>query len=147
MKSADPAFYAEIGDVINYTITATNTGNATLTSVDVSDKFPDGLDGWTCDADHAGHAGTGEDDRLHRLAHHRRGRHRGRHGLQPGLCRRRRDLHEVCDDETVELSELEIVKEADVDYYAAVGDVINYTITATNTGEIGAHRTSTSPTT
>ena len=36
------------GDVIDYTITATTSGLATLTSVDISDEFPGGLDDFTC---------------------------------------------------------------------------------------------------
>ncbi len=37
VKEADVAIYSEVGDVINYTITATNAGNVTLTNVTVSD--------------------------------------------------------------------------------------------------------------
>ena len=50
-KSADPAFYGEAGDLISYSITATNSGLATLTGVDISDALIDGLDDWTCAPD------------------------------------------------------------------------------------------------
>ncbi len=135
VKSADPSFYAEVGDVISYTITATNTGMATLTDVDVSDKFPGGLDGWTCDPTTPATLAPGEEITC-----------TATHTITPAdieagsvfnqACVDADETSkEVCDDETVKLSELEIVKEADVDFYSAVGDVINYTITATNTGE------------
>ena len=48
VKSADPSFYDAAGDTILYTITATNTGQATLTGVDVGDALIDGLDSWQC---------------------------------------------------------------------------------------------------
>jgi uncharacterized repeat protein (TIGR01451 family) len=42
---------------------------------------------------------------------------------------------EVCDEVDVPLAELEIVKEASVDYFTAAGQEIVYTVTATNVGE------------
>jgi uncharacterized repeat protein (TIGR01451 family) len=40
---ADGVKYEDVGDVINYTITATNTGNVTLFNVDVTDPLADNL--------------------------------------------------------------------------------------------------------
>ncbi len=135
VKEADVDFYAEVGDVINYTITATNTGESVLSSVDISDNLMDDLDDWTCDP-------TLVVDQL-----------------QPGeeivctasytivaadieagsvfnqACTDSDETLEVCDDVDTPLAQLEIVKEADVETYTEVGEVIDYTITATNTGQ------------
>ena len=48
VKGASPKSYSAVGDEIVYTVTATNTGVATLTNVDISDDLIDGLDDWTC---------------------------------------------------------------------------------------------------
>ncbi len=91
-KSADPAFYAKEGDIIGYTVTATNSGMATLTNVDVSDALVDSLDSWTCDPGDPGHACARPVDHLHGRVRDHRG---GRGG---GLCpqhrvrQQRRDL-------------------------------------------------------
>ena len=42
-KSAEPANYSKVGDVINYTIVATNDGNTTLAAVTVTDPSVNGL--------------------------------------------------------------------------------------------------------
>ena len=42
-KSAVPASYSTVGDVINYTIVATNDGNVTLNNVTVTDPNVSGL--------------------------------------------------------------------------------------------------------
>ncbi len=48
VKTARPASYSKIGDVITYGIIATNPGPATLTNVVVQDLFPGGLEGYVC---------------------------------------------------------------------------------------------------
>ena len=99
-KSADPAFYSEVGDVISYTITATNTGLATLDGVDVTDEFPGGLDDFTCTLNGSGGAitlpydGLVPGDAIECTATHtivEADIDRGL-GPQPGLCRCRPDL-------------------------------------------------------
>ncbi len=85
-KSADPAFYGEAGDLISYSITATNSGLATLTGVDISDALIDGLDDWTCAPDLPATLAPGECDHLHRhLRDHAQRCHRrlrAQHGLR-----------------------------------------------------------------
>ena len=39
-KSVDEPTYDAVGDVLTYTLTATNNGNVTLTDVDVTDAAP-----------------------------------------------------------------------------------------------------------
>ena len=48
VKEADVDFYAEVGDVINYTITATNSGQTALSNVDISDSLMADLENWQC---------------------------------------------------------------------------------------------------
>ena len=38
-KVADRSYYTEAGQVINYTVTATNAGKAKLTNVDITDSL------------------------------------------------------------------------------------------------------------
>lgn len=47
-KVADRTTYSAVGDVATYTITARNTGNVTLRQVNVSDSMPD-VANWSCD--------------------------------------------------------------------------------------------------
>ena len=86
-KVATESGFSAVGDVIHYTITATNDGNTTLAAVTVTDPNVSDLDL------HAGQrlvAGAGRVDHLHGQPHDHPGRHRRRQLLQPGLCRRRR---------------------------------------------------------
>ena len=48
VKTASPASYSKLNDVITYGIIATNPGPATLTNVAVQDLFPGGLEGYAC---------------------------------------------------------------------------------------------------
>ncbi len=142
-KTADPEFYDEVDDLITYTITATNVGQTKLTDVDVTDKFPGGLDDFSCVLDDAPgdkvdlpvELGVGDSvicTATHSITEA---------DLEAGqvynqACADADEVRdEVCDDETVLRSQLTIVKKADREYYSAVGDVINYTVTATNAGK------------
>ena len=75
IKDANPATYDAVGDVITYTIVATNTGNTTLAAVTITDPKRDARDL------HAGQrlaAGPERHDHLHGQPHDHPGRHRCR---------------------------------------------------------------------
>ena len=134
-KSAEPANYSRVDDVINYTIVATNDGNVTLNNVTVSDPSVSGLSctpvngsslapgaSMSCTASHtvtqadidAGHyANTAcVDD--------------GAGGAAEACTSK-----DVPSNQTPHLS---VTKSAEPTGYSAVDDVINYTIVATNDG-------------
>ena len=54
-KVADRSYYTEAGQVINYTVTATNAGKAKLTDVDITDSLIPNLNAdWLCQINGAG---------------------------------------------------------------------------------------------
>ena len=72
-----PGNRADAGDKVNYTLTATNTGNVTLTGVTVSDpKLP----ALACTPSQPATLRAGRADRLHRQLHAHAGRPRRRPG-------------------------------------------------------------------
>ena len=135
VKTAASAVLPAVGDSISYTITVTNTGNVTLTNVVVADAkvglnttiatlAPGGVETYTrtytvtqTDVD-AGQvvntaSATGKDP----------------------------DGNDVTDDDTETVTgtktpSIEVVKVASPATYAAAGEVIAYTITVTNTGNV-----------
>ncbi|HTK44088.1 MAG TPA: hypothetical protein VL749_01890, partial [Patescibacteria group bacterium] len=132
--------YDEVGDIINYTIVATNIGNVTLKGVVVTDpKVADLVctpatpvdlapgDSISCTASHTV---TQED-------------------LDNGIylntaCANDTDgpAAEVCDDEDTpgeQNPELAITKDVTETIYTAVGQVLHYTITVTNVGNVTLH--------
>ncbi len=134
VKTADVDFFAAVGDEIVYTVTATNTGEADLTNVDITDSLIADLPDWTCDpavpTDLAAGASiectgtyTIDQDDIDAGS------------VTNAACVASDQTEETCDEVETPLAELEIVKTADVDFFAAVGDEIVYTVTATNTGE------------
>ncbi len=134
-KSADPTFFANEGDIIGYTVTATNSGMATLTGVELSDALIDALDSWTCDPETPATLAPGES--ITCTAEYKITAADVDEGSVPNTACASSDetSQDVCDDETVYLSELEIEKSASVAYFTATGDQVVYTVKATNTGE------------
>src|SRR5260370_37931701 len=57
-KEASPTTYSKVGEVISYTIVATNTGNVTLSNVSVEDK--PALEGLKCSPEEIGRASCRE---------------------------------------------------------------------------------------
>ncbi len=140
VKSADVDSYSAVGDEIAYTVTATNIGSATLSNVDISDDLIDGLDSWECRIGNsptelpvasllAGQSITCTATYQVTQADIEAGT------VFNQACVDNDETPETCDDVTTPLAELEIVKTANVLTYSAVGDEIDYTVIATNTGQ------------
>jgi LPXTG-site transpeptidase (sortase) family protein len=136
-KTASPSTYTEVGDVISYTLVATNTGNVTLTDVTVTDPLlnylscgtdttlePDDTgDSLTCTATYTITQADVDAGQFVNTA--------TASGQPPSGER-------VDDDDSAEVKKVAIslTKTADVATYKAVGDVITYTFVATNTGNV-----------
>ncbi len=133
-KTADVDFYSMVGDVINYTVVAQSMGTAALTDVDISDSLSAVLDSWTCDPT------TPVDE----LAPGAKITCKGAYTIvaadidngtvENAACVTSNETAKTCDEVETPYAELSITKEASTSSYSAVGDMIGYTITATNTG-------------
>ncbi len=134
-KTATEQSYSAVGDIINYTIVATNIGNTTLDNVTVTDP---GVDGLSCNPANGSTLAPG--DSMTCTATHTitqadidAGNYLNTACVDDGPD----GAAEVCDDEDVPADqnpELSITKTATEQSYSAVGDIINYTIVATNIG-------------
>ncbi len=135
-KTADPPTFGGAGDVITYTIVVYNVGSLPLTNLFVKDDLT--LDEWTLpdfpvgameefttfytvtqeDVDHGSIENTGKAE-----------------GIDP-FGRKVGELYRLVTNIDPDLPDptLEITKNADTPTYNQAGQVINYTITVTNTG-------------
>ena len=138
-----PGNRADAGDKVDYTLTAANVGNVTLTGVTIVDPK---LRHARLHAAAAGDAGAGRDARLHRQLHADPGRPQrrpGRRTRRRATATRRRRRIGV---ETVPLPQapaLALTKRGTLDMTvvapadrADVGDKIDYTLTAINAGNV-----------
>ena len=145
VKTDGDATYDEVGDVIHYSIKATNTGNVTLHDVVVTDPLAVNLvcvpalpvadlapgDDIDCTAEHVV---TQED-----LDN---GSYLNTACVDDDMGQPESGADEACDDEETpgdQNPELDIVKEDGDATYDEVGDVIHYTIKATNIGNVTLH--------
>ena len=136
-KVATEQSFDAVGDVINYTIVATNTGNVTLASVSVTDPSVSDL---VCTPASGSSLAPGES--LNCTASHTvtqadldAGFYANTACVDDGAG----GAAEQCAPESVPADEnpaLSITKVATEQSFDAVGDVINYTIVATNTGNV-----------
>jgi uncharacterized repeat protein (TIGR01451 family) len=139
-KTATEANYDAVGDVINYTIVATNDGNTTLTGVTVSDPKVSGLDCTPTNGSDlapgasisctASHTVTQDDIDAGNYAN--------------TACVNDGDggAAEACADEdvpAVQNPRIGLTKTPNPTTYSAAGQIISYTLVATNTGNVTLH--------
>ncbi len=146
-KVASPTSFTTAGQVINYTITLTNTGNATLTNVAVSDPLIPSL---SCDATSVAPLSSENTDNTVTctgsyvvLQSDVDNAAAGTQLLNTATARARdpnnQPLTETA-DETVNgpaaAPAMEVTKTAGTANFDAVGDVLNYDIAVRNTGNV-----------
>ena len=142
VKSDGDATYSNVGDVIHYTIVATNTGNVTLHDVVITDPKAANLvctpatpvadlapgDEISCTAEHTvTQADIDAGSYLNTAC------------VDDEMGEEGAGADAACDDENTpggQNPELSIVKDDAGATYNEVGDVINYTIVATNIGNV-----------
>uniref|UniRef100_UPI0013D9A6DF DUF7507 domain-containing protein n=1 Tax=Sphingobacterium luzhongxinii TaxID=2654181 RepID=UPI0013D9A6DF len=124
--------YDAVGDVITYTITVTNTGNVTLNNVSVVDAKVGLNETITSLAPGAANAVTYNPTYSILQADLNAGSF-----VNTATATHNSVSHEASATVTaVQSPDFTITKTADVSTYDAVGDVITYTITVTNTGNV-----------
>jgi uncharacterized repeat protein (TIGR01451 family) len=132
--------FSAVGDVIHYTITAQNVGNVTLKGVIVTDPNVSDLE---CTPATPVDLAPGE--KIECTASHTISQEdldAGSFYNQACVDDTEGPAAEVCDDVTTEGEQnpaLEIEKLATEQSYDEIGDVIHYTITATNSGNVTLH--------
>src|SRR4029077_3262861 len=132
-KDASPKTFSKLGEVISYTIVATNTGNVTLNNVSVEDK--PALEGFSCSPAIPATLAPGESITC-------KGTHKIKQAdLDAGkfddtACTSATGAEEKCATVKVPGTKepgLSITKEASPKTFSKLGEVITYTIVATNT--------------
>ncbi|PHN00646.1 DUF7507 domain-containing protein, partial [Flavilitoribacter nigricans] len=134
-KVADVTTYDEVGDIITYTFTATNNGNVTLTNVTIVDPLP-GLSALSCTQP----ATLAPGESLVCTATYSITQSDLDNGTVMNTATADSDQTDPVDDSetvtAVQTPVLNLTKVADVMTYDAVGDIITYTFTATNSGNV-----------
>jgi len=138
VKTASPQTYDEVGDVITYTFTVTNTGNVTLTDVVIDDPLTGSVD-LSVSPSTLVPGATGTATAIYTITND---------DLNDGEVVNVATVTgkdpsdnpvEDEDDETIESPkqspDINLVKTASPQTYDEVGDVITYTFTVTNTGD------------
>jgi uncharacterized repeat protein (TIGR01451 family) len=134
-KTADPTTYDTVGDVIEYTITVTNTGNVTVSDIDVVDDLTG--DSWNIITLDPGAVETFTATYVITQADLDNG------SVTNTVTAEGEDTNgdpvTDSDNETVTAvqdAEITVTKSADPITYSFVGEVITYTITVENTGNV-----------
>jgi uncharacterized repeat protein (TIGR01451 family) len=128
-----------VGDVITYTFTVENTGNVTLSDISITDALP-GLS--SISPATIATLAPGATTSFHGHLYHNADRSGQRFGKQLGDCQcedPNGDPVSDSDTETVTASQtatLTLDKSASSATYSTVGDVITYTFTVENTGNV-----------
>ncbi|MGI6138967.1 MAG: DUF7507 domain-containing protein, partial [Candidatus Hydrogenedentales bacterium] len=134
-KSASPLTYDAVGDVITYTITVTNTGNVSLTDVVVTDALL-GL------SESIPSLGVGASESFtESYTITQADLDAGSVLNSASASGNDPDDNPVDDDDDVTVeaghnAQLQVEKSAEPTQYSSVGDVISYTITVTNAGNV-----------
>ena len=134
-KVATEAGFSAVGDVIHYTITATNTGNTTLAAVTVTDPNATGLSCTPANGSSLAPGASLSCTATHTItqADIDAGSFYNQACVDDGAG----GAASQCDDVTTPGTKnpaLSIVKDVTETSYDSVGDIVHYTITATNTG-------------
>jgi uncharacterized repeat protein (TIGR01451 family) len=143
-KDFSPADYSAVGDVISYTIVATNDGNVTLHNVSVTDPNASGL---SCTPT-IPVTNLAPDAQINCTASHtvtQADLDAGHYANQACVNDGAGGADQACDDVDTPGSpnpHLAITKDFSPADYSAVGDVISYTIVATNDGNVTLHNVS-----
>ncbi|MEC3882072.1 DUF7507 domain-containing protein [Parapedobacter sp. 10938] len=133
-KVADKATVSEVGEAITYTITVTNTGNVTLENYTVTDVlFPE----WSASIDKLAPKST----RSFELEYTVTQADIDKGGVLNVASATGENPGDPEDEDEVEVpvgknGSISITKLADRESFSNVGDVITYTITVTNTGNV-----------
>jgi uncharacterized repeat protein (TIGR01451 family) len=135
-KNADVDNYNEVGQVINYTITVKNTGNVTLTDIVVTDPTATITGGSPIASLAPGATATVTASYTVTQADLDAGK-----VVNTAKASAFYNETEYSDEDSVTIPAvanplLRVTKNADVDNYNEVGQVINYTITVKNTGNV-----------
>jgi uncharacterized repeat protein (TIGR01451 family) len=144
-KSADPTSYSKVGDVITYTIVATNDGNVTLHTVTVSDPSVTGL---TCTPANGSDLTPGQSmncSATHTISQTDldAGHYANTACVDDGTGGADKPCASV-DVPGTQNPAISLVKsgtwvDGNGNRLAEVGEVINYTFTVTNTGNVTLH--------
>ena len=147
VKTADPVEVDEVGELVTYTLVAANTGNSTLTDVQISDPLP-GLSALTCDA--AAPVALAPDDELSCSATYQT----TQADMDAGAIDNRAivaaeasggDTEDPADDVTAEDAEqvsveqkpgISLANDADPTTVGAAGQTVTFWLVATNTGNM-----------
>ena len=139
VKTASPQFYTKAGEVITYTVTATNTGAATLTNVGVTDVLtPSNLPvPMTCNPVLPATLAPGAAVVCTGTYTITQSDIENANSVSNSACATSAQTSKpVCDDETVRESKIAIVKTSDFQTYGRAGDVITYSVKVTNIGDV-----------
>ena len=139
VKTADPQAYLDAGDIITYTFTVTNMGNVTLTDIVINDPLTSSVDlavsPSTLAPGESGSATAAYMITQLDIDHGQVDNTATATGYDPGD-----NPVSDQDDETIEGPKQEpditVAKTADVESFSSVGDIITYTFTVTNTGNV-----------
>ncbi len=139
-KVATETIYDTVGDILNYTIVAKNTGNVTLVAVTVSDPLVSGL---SCTPTNGSALAPGAEMSCAATHTVTQADLDAGHWANTACADDGADgAAKVCADEDVPADQnpaITLVKTATPSTYANAGDIISYTLVATNTGNVTLH--------